>query len=264
MARLPYISGGIEKLKFQRQQRRWLREIRSEAQLAERVARLRQDVQTRLADPRRTPPVEPPLNLLKEVGLAQISMQMTGYEILVTQAAGVLAGAGILAAADIAVEGFLLVLLLALASSGCALRALLGGGLNTGPTPFQILEVRNIFHEPGQHFVLEDAEVDWLLVGDIEAAMRTNQRAIRPRSRWLAGAAWLLVIGIAVLSVQQIVVAARDANAQQPKTGSRYNQRHVEAAGRGRLGPRGQTGLVQGVAVETKPRGSAGSIGPSE
>jgi len=163
-----------------------------------------QEIIDRLEDPRRTPPLDPPLALLREVGLEQLSMQVAGGVVLVTQAGGAVAGASLLAAADIAVQGWLVVLLIAVLSAVFALRALLGVKPSTGPTPFQMLDGRNAFYASPRRAVLDDDEVEWLLIGDIEKAIHENEERLTARAKWVSRSIWVLLVGLSALAVQQV------------------------------------------------------------
>jgi hypothetical protein len=201
-------TSGIQKLKHKWRLRRTYRATRraSARELTQRAKRKQQQekIGRRLGDPRRTPASEPPLGMLREVGLAQLAMQGAGAGILVAQAGAVLAGAGLLAAANIALGGWPAVLVIDVLSAVFALRALLGVRSSTGPTPFQILDVRNIFNEPAEPLFLADDELEWLLIGDVEAAIHENATRLQARAQWVSRAVIVLLIGLATLAFQQL------------------------------------------------------------
>lgn len=200
----PRAMSGIHRLRIAWQVRKAMNADSEALEALEDAAarvRWREEVVRRLDDPRRTPSAPPPLGMVRAVGLEQLSMQVIGSGSIDTQAGGVVAGAGALAAIDLALGGWLAVLVVAAISALYAFRTLLVSVPSTGPTPTQILAARSFDDEHGQNVLLDDDEAGWLVLGEIEVAINSNGALLQTRGKLVTRAIAALLVGIIVLVV---------------------------------------------------------------
>jgi hypothetical protein len=191
--------------------RAWLRRRR---QAGRRPSRLSSGaaIRERLSDPRREYASERLLGSLRAVGMEQLSMQAATAGSLDTLVGGTLAGAGALAAVDIALKAKHAPLGLAALAAVFAIGAAVPRRPGNGPTITQILRMCRFKDSGGQEAGLEDDEVEWLLVGDIEREVHKNTRTLKLRSRMMALAIVSLLAGLMVLAVEESSVASKQAH----------------------------------------------------
>jgi hypothetical protein len=144
------------------------------------------------------------LAALRETANTQIIIQSAGLGSLDTQAGVAMAGAAGLAAVDLSLKEWVLPLALAGAAALLAITALLVWGPWGGPEPRQVLRGRIFKDEDGNEVLLEDEETEWLLIGDLNLAIRMNDKFARLQKLFITLAGLALLGGIVSLVGLQI------------------------------------------------------------
>lgn len=147
------------------------------------------------------------LRSLREVGLEQLSMQAATAGSFDTLVGGILAGAGALAAVDVALHARHSPLI---AAGFCALFGMVAAlrrRPQNGPTIPEMLAMRRVADVSGKQYALEDNEVEWLVVGDIARTVDNNAGVLRWRAVWIGAAIFSLLFGLGALARDEYVAA---------------------------------------------------------
>ncbi len=169
-------------------------------------------VQEKLGDFEAKGPMSPSrLGMLRGIGMKQLSMQTSGLGSIDTQAVGALAAAGALAALDVALDQWLWLLVMPLIAALFALLVMIAGKPAIGPSPEKIMRMRSFLDPEGKEVILDDIDVEWLVVGDVEDSLQANAKLIDERARAVLCAAGALFLGVVVLMVLEIADPAQSS-----------------------------------------------------
>jgi hypothetical protein len=146
---------------------------------------------------------------MRDVGLEQLSMQSATAGSFDTLVGGILTGAGALAAVDVALHGRHVPLIAAGLCAAFGMFAALPRRPQNGPTIPEMLAMRRLTGEDGTPYLLADADVEWLVIGDIEKTVRNNEKTLRVRWVLVGAAVFSLLFGLGALARDEYVATGK-------------------------------------------------------